>query len=53
MAADDGATGDKAGVAAPAPAATADAPAPDEAKPARKTAARPRRPRKTAASSDA
>ena len=34
-------------------AATADAPAPDEAKPARKTAARPRRPRKTAASSDA
>jgi uncharacterized LabA/DUF88 family protein len=53
MAADDGATGDKAGGAAPAPAATADAPAPDEAKPARKTAARPRRPRKTAASSDA
>ena len=52
MAADDGAAGDQAGAAASVSNAT-DAPAPDEAKSARKTAARPRRPRKTAASSDA
>ena len=53
MAADDGAAGDQAGAAASVSNAATDAPAPDEAKSARKTAARPRRPRKTAASSDA